>query len=188
MTVFELLNIKPGDAITVDNPWSDYGPRDVVPLALSRHGISIRVIDTRYGDIRYVDADWTLFTSDGDAMLLEDLPYIEQKLDEWNSSKLKQKEAHKRAKVISLEEVEREYSTLDEIVATIDMRDMKVALTGTLPIPRADAKSLLESHGALVMGSVGKQTSFLFMGNTGRHEITSKMKKAHSLGVNIITL
>lgn len=38
------------------------------------------------------------------------------------------------------------------------------------------------------MGSVGEQISFLFMGNTGRHEITEKMQKAHGLGVKIITL
>jgi len=188
LIVFELLNIKPGDAIKVDNPWSDNGPRDVVPLALSRNGISIRAIDTRYGDISYVDADWTIYTSDDNALQLQDLPYIKQKLDELHSLKLEQKEAHKRIKAIPQEVIEREFSTLDEILATIDMNNIKVALTGTLPIPRSDAKSLLESNGAIVMGSVGKQTSFLFMGNTGRHEITTKMKKAHSLGVKIITL
>lgn len=189
MTVFELLGIKPGDAIKVDNPWSENGPRDVIPLAISRNGISIRTVDTRYGDIRYVDADWTIFVSDNNVLKLQDFPYIKRNLDEWNTLKLKQKEAHERAKTISQQEdIEREYSTLDEILTTIDMADMKVALTGTLPIPRADAKSLLESHGAIVMGSVGKQTSFLFMGNTGRHEITTKMKKAHDLGVKIITL
>jgi len=189
MTVFELLGIKSGDAIKVDNPWSDNGPRDVVPLALSRNGISIRAIDTRYGDISYVDADWTIFTSDNDILKLKDLPYIKQKLDEWDTLKLKQKEAHKRVKtILKREDIDREYSTLDEILTTINMADIRVALTGTLPIPRADAKSILESHGAIVMGSVGKQTSFLFMGNTGRYEITSKMKKAHDLGVKIITL
>jgi hypothetical protein len=188
MTVFELLGIKPGDAIKVDDPWSESGPRYVVPLSISKNGISLRTIDTRYGDIRYVKANWAIFTSDSDALQLQDLPYIKQKLDEWDVLKSKQKGAHERVKTISLDEIEREFSTLDEIIATIDMTDMRVALTGTLPIPRADAKSLLESHGAIVMGSVGKQTSFLFMGNTGRHEITTKMKKAHGLGVKIITL
>ena len=189
MTVFELLGIKPGDAIKVDDPWSDSGPRYVVPLSISKNGISIRTIDTRYGDIRYVKSNWHLFTSDDDVLQLKDLPYIKQKLGEWDELKLKQKEAHKRVKtILKREDIDREYSTLDEILTTINMADMRVALTGTLPIPRADAKSILESHGAIVMGSVGKQTSFLFMGNTGRYEITSKMKKAHDLGVKIITL
>ncbi|SGY86603.1 DNA ligase [Moritella viscosa] len=189
MTVFELLGIKSGDAIKVDDPWSDSGPRYVVPLSISKNGISIRTIDTRYGDIRYVKANWHLFTSDDDVLQLKDLPYIKQKLDEWEILKLKETEAQERAKtILKQEDIDREYSTLDEILTTINMTDMRVALTGTLPIPRADAKSILESHGAIVMGSVGKQTSFLFMGNTGRYEITSKMKRAHDLGVKIITL
>ncbi|GAB3535118.1 anti-phage protein GapS2 [Photobacterium alginatilyticum] len=188
MTVFDLLGINPGDAIKVDNPWSDSGPRDVVPLALSRNGISIRAIDARYGDIRYVGAEWTIFTHDENVMQLQDFPYIKQKIDEWDSRKLKQEEARERAKEISLEEIEREFATLDEILNTIDIDNMKVAITGTLPISRSKVKCLLESKGAIVMGTVSKQTSFLFMGNTGRYEITSKMKKAHSLGVKIITL
>ena len=189
MTVFELLGIKQGDAIKVDDPWSDSGPRFVVPLSISKNGISIRTVDTRYGDIRYVKANWHLYTSDDEVLQLKDLPYIKQKLEEWEEFKLNGKVAHARAQtILKQEDIEREYSTLDEILTTINMTDIRVALTGTLPIPRADAKSLLESHGAIVMGSVGKQTSFLFMGNTGRHEITSKMKKAHDLGVKIITL
>ena len=64
MTVFELLNIKPGDAIKVDDPWSDSGPRFMVPLSMSKNGISIRAIDTRYGNIRYVKANWDLFATD----------------------------------------------------------------------------------------------------------------------------
>ncbi|WP_232323289.1 anti-phage protein GapS2 [Photobacterium sp. J15] len=189
MTVFELLGINPGDAITVDNPWSDNGPREVVPLALSRNGISIRAIDCRYGDIRYVSGEWTVFMSDGDTTELQDFPYVKQKIEEWNFRKQKQLDAHERAqKELRLEDFEREYATLDEVLSTINIVDLKVAVTGTLPLPRAEVKSLLESKGATVMGSVSSRTSFLFMGNTGKYEITSKMKKAHDLGVKIITL
>ncbi|WP_418114702.1 BRCT domain-containing protein [Vibrio scophthalmi] len=53
---------------------------------------------------------------------------------------------------------------------------------------RGSLRALLESKGAIVVGSVNRNTSFLFMGNTGKYEITSKMKKAHDLGVKIITL
>lgn len=69
MTVFELLGIKQGDAILVDNPWSDYGEREVIPIALSKNGISIRAIDCRYGDICYVSAEWRIRLS-GDSMSL----------------------------------------------------------------------------------------------------------------------
>jgi hypothetical protein len=189
MTVFELLGINSGDAITVDNPWSDNGSREVIPLALSRNGISIRAIDTRYGDICYIGAEWTVFTSDDRVIKLQDFPYIKQKLDEWDSRKVQQKEAAESAKEdLNLDEIKREFATLDEILNTINIENVKVAITGTLPIPRSNVKFLLESKGAIVMGTVSKQTSFLFMGNTGRYEITSKMEKAHCLGVKIITL
>ncbi len=100
MTVFELLGIKPGDTIRVDDPWSDSGPRYVVPLSISKNGISIRTVDTRYGDIRYVKANWSIFTSYGDVLQLQDFPYIKQKLDEWDIHKLKETEAQERAKTI----------------------------------------------------------------------------------------
>ncbi|GAD81143.1 anti-phage protein GapS2 [Vibrio ezurae] len=189
MTVFELLGVNSGDAITVNNPWSDNGPRKVVPLALSRNGISIRAIDCRYGDIRYIKSDWTVFMSNGDTIELQDFPYVKQKIEEWNYRKQSQIDAHKRVQeVLQIEDFEREYATLDEVLNTINIKDLKVAVTGTLPLSRAKIKSLLESKGATVMGSVSSQTSFLFMGNTGKYEITSKMKKAHNLGVKIITL
>ena len=193
MTVFELLGISPGDVITVDNPNTDTGARDVVPLSLSRHGISIRAIDTRYGDIRYIRADWIIFMSDGHTVRLEDFPYVQQKLDEWYYPEFvkglpKKSRNRQQIKDVSLEEIESECITLKEFLDTVNIENLKVAITGSLPIPRSNAKSLLESKGATVMGNISKQTSFLFMGYTGRHEITSKMARAHSLGVKIIAL
>lgn len=189
MTVFKLLNISPGDAIRVDNPFSDSGPREVVPLGLSKNGISIRAIDCRYGDIRYVSGAWTIYLSDDSTIELHDLPYMKQKIEEWNFLKLKREEAQTLAKEeVRLKDIEREFATLDEVLNTISIDNLKVAVTGTLPLPRAEVNSLLESKGAIVMGSVSSKTTFLFMGNTGRYEITSKMKKAHDLGVKIITL
>ena len=189
MTIFELLNINPGDAIKVDNPFSDSGPREVVPLGLSRNGISIRAIDCRYGDICYVSGEWTIFLSDDRTMELHTFPYIKQKVEEWNSLKLKREEAQARVKEeIKFKDIEREFATLDEVLSTISIDNLKVAVTGTLPLPRAEVKAILESKGAIVVGSVSSQTTFLFMGNTGKYEVTSKMKKAHDLGVKIITL
>ncbi|MFI3247035.1 MAG: BRCT domain-containing protein [Ferrimonas sp.] len=187
MTVFELLGIKAGDAIKVDHNWSNNGPRYVIPLSFSRHEISIRAIDTRHGNICHVSAKWTIFMHDGSKLQLQDLPYIKLKLDRWNSLRLKE-ETRTPETEIHLEDIEREFATLDEVLNTININGMKVAITGTLPIPRANVKSLLEDKGAFVMENISNQTSFLFMGNTGRYEITSKMKKAHDLGVKIITL
>lgn len=185
VSIFELLGINPGDAITVDNPWSSNGKREVVPLSLSKNGISIRSIDCRYGDIRYVGSDWIIFMEDGGSIKLKEIPYIAQKLEQWHSTKGKQEKAKEN---INIDDIEREYATLNEVLESINLENLKVAITGTLPLPRNEAKALLESKGATVVGSVSRNTSFLFMGNTGRYEITSKMQKAHGLGVKIITL
>jgi DNA ligase (NAD+) len=55
-------------------------------------------------------------------------------------------------------------------------------LTGTLAMPRARAKSLLEALGARVAGSVSAKTSVVLAGE----EAGSKLRKAESLGVRII--
>lgn len=185
MTVFELLGIEKGDSITVDNPWSDSGKRKVIPLSLSKNGISIRAIDCRYGDICYIDAKWSIIMADGSNQELGHYSYIKEKLNKWKSQKAEQKSAFDKVK---LEEIKREFASIDEIINTINVNNLKIAITGTLPIPRADMKGLLESKGAIVVGTVSPNTAYLFMGNTGRFEITSKMEKAHELGVKIITM
>ncbi|WP_234494611.1 BRCT domain-containing protein [Vibrio maritimus] len=189
MTIFELLGIKPGEAISADNPWSDSGYREVIPLALSRNGISIRAIDCRYGDICYVGADWGIILEDGSEIKLRDFALISKNLEEWNEQKAKRESAKQRlVKEPSMMDIERELATFDEVLSTIDIQNLKVAITGTLPLPRAKFKKLLEAKGAIVNGSVSSHTSLLFMGDTGKYEVTSKMKKAHALGVRIITL
>lgn len=185
MTVFELLGIEKGDSITVNNPWSDSGERDVIPLSLSRNGISIRAIDCRYGDICYIGANWSITMADGSHQELGDNSYIKEKLSEWESQKNKQKSTLDK---IKLEEIEREFASIDDVVNTLNVENLKVAITGTLPLSRADLKGLLESKGAIVVGTVSRNTAYLFMGNTGRFEITSKMAKAHEFGVKIITM
>ena len=98
MTVYEILKIAPGESITVDNPNTDSGPRLVIPLGLSKNEISIRVIDCRYGDIRYVYGDWTIFADDGSEVQLKTFPHIKEKIKEWKASKRDQEKALLEAK------------------------------------------------------------------------------------------
>ena len=57
-----------------------------------------------------------------------------------------------------------------------------LVLTGTLSVPRNDAKKRIETAGGKVTGSVSKNTDYLLAGeNAG-----SKRDKAEALGVEVI--
>jgi DNA ligase (NAD+) len=57
-----------------------------------------------------------------------------------------------------------------------------VVLTGTLSIPRDDAKALVEAAGGRITGSVSKKTDFVVAGA----EAGGKLDKAHELGVTVL--
>ncbi len=57
-----------------------------------------------------------------------------------------------------------------------------VVLTGTLQMPRSEAKSRLEALGARVSGSVSKKTDFVIAGESAG----SKLAKAQALGLQIL--
>lgn len=71
------------------------------------------------------------------------------------------------------------HSSVDE-----RFKGMTFVLTGTLPtMKRDDAKKIIESFGGKVSGSVSKKTSYVVAGE----EAGSKLVKAQSLGINIIS-
>ncbi len=71
------------------------------------------------------------------------------------------------------------HSSIDE-----RFKGMTFVLTGTLPtMKRDDAKKIIESFGGKVSGSVSKKTSYVVAGE----EAGSKLVKAQSLGINIIS-
>ena len=57
-----------------------------------------------------------------------------------------------------------------------------VVLTGTLSIPRDDAKALIEEAGGKITGSVSKKTDYVVAGT----EAGSKLDKANELGVPVL--
>ena len=72
---------------------------------------------------------------------------------------------------------------LAEQTADDPLNGLTVVLTGKLDkIKRAEAKQILEAHGAKVTGSVSKKTDLLVAG----HDAGSKLTKAQELGIKII--
>ena len=60
-----------------------------------------------------------------------------------------------------------------------------VVITGTLPdMSREEAAKLIADNGGKVTGSVSKKTSFLLAGEAAG----SKLTKAHSLGIPVLSL
>jgi len=57
-----------------------------------------------------------------------------------------------------------------------------VVLTGTLSIPRDDAKAMIEEAGGKITGSVSKKTDYVIAGA----EAGSKLDKANELGVRVL--
>lgn len=57
-----------------------------------------------------------------------------------------------------------------------------VVITGTLGMPRAEMKQLLESHGARVSGSVSKKTDYVVAGEAAG----SKLDRANELGITVL--
>ena len=57
-----------------------------------------------------------------------------------------------------------------------------VVLTGTLGMPRSEAKARLEALGARVSGSVSKKTDLVIAGESAG----SKLEKAHALGLEVL--
>ncbi|MGB5486498.1 MAG: BRCT domain-containing protein, partial [Lysobacterales bacterium] len=76
-----------------------------------------------------------------------------------------------------------DWQPLEEIGGAKPLAGETWVLTGSLSMPRIQAKNLLESLGAKVSGSVSAKTSTLLAGEAAG----SKLTKAQKLGVKIIS-
>lgn len=66
--------------------------------------------------------------------------------------------------------------------ANLPLQGKKLLFTGTLSMPRSEAKRLAEQAGAEVMGSVSTKLDYLIVGE----EAGSKLDKAQKLGIQIV--
>ena len=91
-------------------------------------------------------------------------------------------EEHNREILFELEQAGLSWQPLEVPAGEQPLAGQTWVLTGTLSMPRARARSLLESLGARVTGSVSARTSVVLAGE----EAGSKRAKAEKLGIEII--
>ena len=63
----------------------------------------------------------------------------------------------------------------------IDLAGVKIAITGTLVIPRREAIELLQRVGGLYASSVTRNTDYLVVGNLRHRRVTRKLLAARKL-------
>lgn len=63
------------------------------------------------------------------------------------------------------------------------LQNMKVCITGTLPVSRDEAKKIVEEYGGKAVSSVSKKTDLLLAGESAG----SKLEKAEKFGVKVIS-
>jgi DNA ligase (NAD+) len=91
-------------------------------------------------------------------------------------------EPHNREIISALRESGIRWHVPDEATGARPLEGQTWVLTGALSVPRTRAKSLLESLGAKVVGSVSGKTSVVLAGE----DSGSKLQKAKKLGVRVI--
>jgi len=91
-------------------------------------------------------------------------------------------ESHNRQVIEQLKAASLEWQPLERAEGQQPLSGQTWVLTGTLSVPRARAKNLLEALGARVAGSVSAKTSVVLAGE----EAGSKLRKAESLGVEVM--
>jgi DNA ligase (NAD+) len=91
-------------------------------------------------------------------------------------------EAHNREVISDLQSLGVRWQPVESQAGEQPLAGQTWVLTGTLSMPRARAKGLLESLGARVTGSVSAKTTTVLAGA----DAGSKLRKAQSLGVEVV--
>lgn len=144
-------------------------------------GLGIRMIGSRAAKIlaeRYGNIDALMAATREE---LSDIPEIGEKMSESIVEYFKQDKSRELINRFKELSVSTEYTST---VASDILSGKTFVLTGTLPtLKRSEAKSMIESNGGKVSGSVSKKTDYVVAGE----EAGSKLDKANALGITVIT-
>ena len=144
-------------------------------------GLGIRMIGSRAAKIlaeKFGNIDAIMQATPEE---LSDIPEIGEKMSESIVEYFKQEKSRELIDRFKQYSVNMEYTSN---VTSHSLDGKTFVLTGTLPtLKRSEAKSIIESSGGKVSGSVSKKTDYVVAGE----DAGSKLDKAVALGINIIS-
>lgn len=144
-------------------------------------GLGIRMIGSRAAKIlaeKFGNIDAIMQATPEE---LSDIPEIGEKMSESIVEYFKQEKSRELIDRFKQYSVNMEYTSN---VTSHSFDGKTFVLTGTLPtLKRSEAKSIIESSGGKVSGSVSKKTDYVVAGE----DAGSKLDKAVALGINIIS-
>jgi DNA ligase (NAD+) len=175
-----LLNLDRQGEKSVENILSSIDQSKKTTLARFIYGFGIRFVGEQTAKLladHFINLDRFLDASSESLLEVPEIgPKVADSILKWLSNKAMVKEAHEMVKLgITFEASKRSISG--------PLSGSSFVITGTLPVKREEAQSLIEKNGGKILSSVSSKLSYLVVGV----DPGSKVEKAQGLGVKIIS-
>ncbi len=176
----ELLNLERQGEKSVENTIASIEGSKKTTLARFIYAFGIRFVGEQTAKLladHFINLDRFLVAKHEDLLQVTEIgPKVADSIEKWLSNKAIVKEAHELVKLGVTFEISKRSTTGP-------LSGLSFVITGTLPIKRDEAQSIIEKNGGKILSSVSSKLSFLVVGD----DPGSKVDKAQSLGVKIIS-
>ena len=176
----QLLNLERQGEKSVENILASIEESKKTTLARFIYGFGIRFVGEQTAKLladHFINLDRFLEATHENLLEVPEIgPKVAESILKWLSNKAIIKDAHELVKLgITFETSKRSTSG--------PLSGSSFVITGTLPVKRDEAQSVIEKNGGKILSSVSSKLSYLVVGD----DPGSKVDKAQSLGVKIIS-
>lgn len=91
-----------------------------------------------------------------------------------------------RRAALTAEDVQLLTDAGDEGLFSDAFKGKRIVCTGTMSMPRADIRCVIEAAGGIPVDRAARGVDFLVCGDTGAHGMTAKIKTALELGLEVL--
>lgn len=91
-----------------------------------------------------------------------------------------------RRAALTVEDVQLLHTAADEGLFSEAFKGKRVVCTGTMSMPRADIRVVIEAAGGIPVDKAASGVDYLVVGDTGAHGMTTKIKAALALGLEVL--